>query len=134
MLVTALIANPIGPPGSCRRRRERGEPALERLHKRLTKKGAEAVLSTLLNKAVGFTLGESAMLVRYLDRTELSPETNAVERAIRPFVIAVAATGISEQAPAVPTLLCALYSLLDTARQDNLNPYPLSPYTCSTDY
>ena len=105
-----------------RRRRKRVEPEFERFHAWLTKKGEEVVPSTLLGKAVGYTLGEWEKLVRYLERAELSPDTNEVERAIRPFVIGRNNRRFSAS-PGGAASSCALYSLVKSARQNNLNPY-----------
>ena len=45
------------------------------------------VPKSLLGKAVGYTLKQWDALVRYPDNAGLTPDNNAAENAIRPFVL-----------------------------------------------
>ena len=42
--------------------------------------------STALGKAIAFALGQWPKLIRYLDHSQLTPDNNSCEQAIRPFV------------------------------------------------
>ena len=110
-----------------RQRRERVEPHLERFKTWLTKKGKDVVGSSLLGKAVHYTLARWQMLVRYLDLAALTPDNNAVENAIRPFVVG-RKNWLFSGSPAGARASCALYSLIQTARANGLNPYAYLHY------
>jgi transposase len=58
-------------------RRRRAEPKLERFKQWLTKKNDDVPPSTLVGKAVHYTLSEWDHLVRYLDLAALTPDNNA---------------------------------------------------------
>ena len=106
----------------CEQRRKQAEPVLEKFHGWLTKKRQHVVPSSLLGKAVKYTLDEWPALMRYLDHSALTPDNNAAENAIRPFVpgrknwlFSGSTTGAAAS--------CALYSLIETAKQNGLNPF-----------
>ncbi|MBU8913565.1 MAG: transposase, partial [Spirochaetales bacterium] len=68
-------------------RREKVEPILTAMKGWLAKKSLTVVPGSLLGKAVGYTLKQWDPLVRYLDHAGLTPDNNAAENAIRPFVL-----------------------------------------------
>ena len=63
------------------------EPILEKLRAWLERKSDQVLPQSALGKAARYTLEQWPKLVRYLDSPEHTPDTNAVERAIRPFVL-----------------------------------------------
>lgn len=105
-----------------RLRREQTEPVLENFRGWLAKKGETVVPSSLLGKAVGYTLGQWDKLIRYLDIPELTPDNNRAENAIRPFVLG-RKNWLFSGSPRGAMASCALYSLIETAKQNSLNPY-----------
>jgi transposase len=68
-------------------RRAHVEPILTKLRAWLERRANQVPLSCVLGKAIGYTLGQWPRLIRYLDHAVLSPDTNACEQAIRPFVV-----------------------------------------------
>ena len=70
-----------------RRRREATEPHLEKFRTWLTRKSESVIPKSLLGKAVAYALAEGDALVHYLDHPDLTPDNNAAENAIRPFVV-----------------------------------------------
>ena len=68
-------------------RKKQVEPVLESFKRWLAKKSETVVPSSLLGRAVAYTFKEWDKLVRYLDAPGLTPDNNAAERAIRPFVL-----------------------------------------------
>jgi transposase len=68
------------------RRRKEVEPILTDFLPWLQSKALQVPPSSLLGKAVNYTLGQWEKLVRYLEQAFLTPDTNRVENAVRPFV------------------------------------------------
>ena len=63
------------------------EPVLADFHKWLNKRANDVLPSCLLGKAVGYTLKQWNKLIAYLESSYLTPDNNASENAIRPFVL-----------------------------------------------
>ena len=103
-------------------RREQVEPLLTDLKAWLTKKSQTVVPGTLLGKAVGYTLKQWDPLVRYLDHAVLTPDNNAAENAIRPFVVG-RKNWLFNGSPRGADFSCAIYSVIETAKQNGMNPY-----------
>lgn len=82
------------------------------------------VPTTLLGKAVSYTLGQWESLVRYLDHPALTPDNNAAENAIRPLVLG-RKNWLFSGSPRGADASCAVYSVIETAKQNGLNPYAL---------
>ena len=78
--------------------------------------------TSLLGKAVGYVLKQWESLVRYLDHPALTPDNNAAENAIRPFVLG-RKNWLFNGSPRGANSSCAIYSIIETAKQNGLNPY-----------
>lgn len=63
------------------------EPQLVAMHEWLTVRSQSVTPSSGLGKAISYALGQWNQVVRYLEHTLLTPDNNAVENAIRPFVL-----------------------------------------------
>ena len=111
-------------------RRERVVPVLESFKEWLTKKSETVLPSSLVGKAVGYTLGQWDKLVRYLDHAELTPDNNAAENAIRPFVLG-RKNFLFSGSPRGATASCNLFSIIETAKQNGMNPYGYLYYILS---
>ena len=109
------------------RRRELVEPELERFHKWLVKKQELVVPSTLLGKAVRYALSEWDALCRYLDHAYITPDNNAAENAIRLFVLG-RRNWLFSGSPRGANASCAIYSLIETAKQYGLDPFAYLHY------
>jgi transposase len=104
------------------RRKREAEPVLSSFHSWLTKKSRHVPPSTLIGKAVGYALSQWQKLVRYLDEEFLTPDTNLVENAIRPFVLG-RKNWLFSGNPQGAYASTALYSLIETAKANGLEPY-----------
>ena len=104
------------------KRRERVEPELAKFRQWLENKREQVVPSTLLGKALAYTLEQWDALTRYLDYAELTPDNNFAEQQIRPFVVGRKNWLISGS-PRGAEASCALYSLIQTAKLNGLNPF-----------
>jgi transposase len=69
------------------RRRERCKPILEAFHAWLVEQAGSAPESSKVGEAIGYTLKVWPALERYVDDWQLTPDNNACERGIRPFVM-----------------------------------------------
>jgi len=108
-------------------RQKKAKPIFNDFFKWLSKKSLQVVPKSLLGKAVNYTLGQWGRLLVYLDYPYMTPDNNMAENAIRPFVIGrknwlFAGTPDGAQASA------ALYSLIETAKANKLEPYKYLRY------
>jgi len=108
-------------------RNEKAKPILDDFLKWLSKKSLQVVPKSLLGLAVNYTLKQWARLLVYLDHGDMTPDNNLAENAIRPFVVGrknwlFAGTPEGAQASA------CLYSLIETAKANNLEPYKYLRY------
>ena len=122
-----LRARDLLPQEFLKSRKEQAEPVLESFKLWLAKKSETVVPSTLLGKAMAYTLKEWDKLVRYLDAPGLTPDNNAAERAIRPFVLG-RKNWLFSGSPSGATSSFAIYSIIETGKQNGLNPYAYLHY------
>ena len=100
-------------------RKIRAGPILDDFKKWLIKRQPETPPSTLLGKAIGYTLGQWDKLVAYLESPYLTPDNNACENAIRPFVLG-RKNWLFSQSPEGAESSCGIYTLIETAKQNGL--------------
>jgi transposase len=103
-------------------RKQQAAPILELLRRWLLKKSEETLPSSLLGKAVAYTLGQWPKLERYLEQWFLTPDTNRVENAIRPFCVG-RRNWLFNGSPTGAYASSALYSLIETAKANGIEPY-----------
>ncbi len=104
------------------RRKARVLPILESFKGWLDSKAAQVLPSALLGRAVSYTLNEWSKLVRYLDSPHLTPDTNHIENAIRPFVIG-RKNWLFSGSPVGAHASATLFSLIETAKANGIEPY-----------
>ena len=78
--------------------------------------------SSLLGRAVDYTLAQWDKLVRYRDSPYLTPDNNACENAIRPFVLG-RKNWLFSKSPEGADSSCGMYTLIQTAIRNGLEPY-----------
>ena len=105
-----------------RERQSRAGPILEQFKAWLDKRSPQVPPGSTLGKAISYTLGQWERLIVYLQDGRLRPDNNRAENAIRPFVLGrknwlFAATPDGAHASA------ALYSIIETAKANGLEPY-----------
>jgi transposase len=103
-------------------RQTQTEPLLDNLKQRLEKKERQVPPSTALGKAVSYTLKALPKIQNYLDLACLTPDNNAAERAIRPFVIG-RKNWLHADTPSGAHASAAFYSLIESAKSASLDPY-----------
>ena len=103
-------------------RQERAKPILEEFYAWLSKKSLQTPPKGLLGKAVSYALNQCKKLIGYLEDGRLALDNNMAENSIRPFVIG-RKNWIFSGTPAGAEASAVLYSLVETAKDNNLEPY-----------
>ena len=103
-------------------RRRIVEPILADLGAWLQQRASQVPPETLLGKAVGYALGQWPKLIRYLDHPAMTPDTNAVENAIRPFVLG-RKNWLFSGSPRGAAASARLFSIIETAKANGHEPY-----------
>jgi transposase len=78
-------------------------------------------------EAVNYTISEWGKLIRYLDHHLLTPDNNIIENAIRPFVLG-RKNWLFSNTPRGAHSSAVLYSLIESARANKLDPYKYLRY------
>src|SRR5690554_6610806 len=105
-----------------RLRQDKSKPLLEQLRQWLDKTLHTTVPKGLLGKALGYLDKNWNKLIVYLDDGELAIDNNRAENAIRPFVIG-RKNWLFSDTPRGASASAALYSLIETAKANGLEPY-----------
>ncbi len=108
-------------------RRKQAGPVLDEFHNWLQTKHEAYPPESKLGKAITYTLNEWEKLVHYLDIDFLTPDNNLVENAIRPFVVG-RKNWLFSNTPRGAHSSALLYSLVETAKANNLEPYSYLRY------
>ena len=101
--------------------KKEAEPVLAGFRAWLEKRALEVLPSTLLGKAVEYSLNQWGKLIMYLESHHLTPDNNASENAIRPFVLG-RKNWLFNKSPEGAESSCGMYSLIETAKQNGLEP------------
>ena len=125
-----LRAEHLSPEQFMRKRREQTEPVFEKLLRWLHERTEQVPASTLLGKAIGYTVNEWPKLIRYVDCVDLGPSNNAVEQAIRPFVVG-RKNWLTSGSPAGAKASATWYSIIETAKLNDVEPYLYLRYILS---
>ncbi|QEN03565.1 IS66 family transposase [Thiospirochaeta perfilievii] len=103
-------------------RKKLATPLLDNLKDWLDKKAINIRPESKLGKAVKYTLGQWDKMINYLDCAELTPDNNAAERVVKPLVMG-RKNFLFSGSPEGADALCFFYSLIETAKLNDLNPY-----------
>lgn len=117
-----LRAQQLSPEAFHRSRKEQVLPILQDFKQWLETKALQVPPSALLGKAVNYALKEWEKLQHYLDSPYLTPDTNMIENAIRPFVIG-RKNWLFSGSPRGAHASATLYSLIETAKANGIEPY-----------
>ena len=103
-------------------RREKSEPVLIEFKVWIEFLANQTPPKGLLGKAVNYTLKNWPSLIRYLENGHITPDNNAAENAIRPFVVG-RKNWLFAGHPNGAHASAALFSLIETAKANGLKPY-----------
>lgn len=97
-------------------------PILEAFKEWLDKRSQQTPPKGLLGQAINYTLDQWGRLTGYVQDGRLRPDNNLVENAIRPFVLG-RKNWLFSGHPRGADASAALFSLIETAKANNLEPY-----------
>jgi len=103
-------------------RRARAGPVLEKFNAWLLKRKGEVPESSLLGKAVSYSLEQWDKMAAYLESPYLTPDNNACENAVRPFVVGRKNWLFCQSVDGAKSS-CGMFTLIETAKQNGLVPF-----------
>ena len=103
-------------------RKEQVTPYFDKFKKWMNKILHEVPPQSLTGKAINYALKEWDKLTIYLEVSYLTPDNNAAENAIRPFVVGRKNWLFAYSSEGARANAC-FYSLIETAKLNVLNPY-----------
>ncbi|MCL2768419.1 MAG: IS66 family transposase, partial [Synergistaceae bacterium] len=116
------------PPDERKKRRdEEARPTVEAYFEWAEKNEPLVLAQSLLGKAVTYSLNQRKYLERYLLDGRLELSNNKAERSIKPFVIG-RKNWLFSNTPAGADASALLYSIAETAKENDLNPFPYFQY------
>ncbi len=104
------------------RRKRKAEPHLSDFRMWLSRNSLTVAPQSKLGMAISYALVEFPLAARYIDHPLLTPDTNAVENAIRPFVIG-RKNWLFSGSPRGAHASAGIYSLIETAKANGHDPY-----------
>jgi transposase len=105
-----------------RDRIEKTDPVFKDFKEWLLRESLKVLPSGLAGKAISYTLGQWDTLVRYSAHADLTPDNNAAENSIRPFVLGRKNWMICGS-PDGATYASLFYSLIETAKANDIDPF-----------
>lgn len=103
-------------------RQKDSRPVMDKLKRWLDKHQPHVTPKSVLGKAITYAQNQWPYLMRYLDSGLLDIDNNAAERDIKPFVIG-RKNWLFAQSVRGATASAILYSLVETAKANGLEPY-----------
>ena len=103
-------------------RQIKAKPILDEFGEWLEEQVLKTPPSGLLGTAITYALGQWNRLTVYIEDGRLKPDNNLAENAIRPFVVG-RKNWLFSATPDGAHASAALYSLIETAKANNLEPY-----------
>jgi transposase len=104
------------------KRKARIAPVADRFKAWLDKKALSVRPSSAVGRAVTYALSQWDKVMKYIESPYLTPDNNGAENAIRPFVLG-RKNWLFSGSPEGAEGSCFMFSLIETARQNGLNPY-----------
>ena len=103
-------------------RKREAVPLLNGFNEWLLKRVNEVPPKTLLGEAIHYTLNQWDKLIKYIESPYLTPDNNACENAIRPFVLG-RKNWLFCQSVGGAKSSCGMFTLIQTAKQNGLVPF-----------
>jgi transposase len=112
----------LSPPELCDFRKEKAEGVLSELKAWIDNRVRLTPPKGLLGKALNYALNHWPKLIRYVEDGHITPDNNAAENAIRPFVVG-RKNWLFAGHPNGANAGATLFSLIETAKACGLEPY-----------
>ncbi|OQB95325.1 MAG: Transposase IS66 family protein [Spirochaetes bacterium ADurb.Bin110] len=103
-------------------RRKEQTPRLTAMHSWLIAHAGISPPTLAFGKAVSYALSQWEKITHYLDHELLTPDTNTIENAIRPFVIG-RKNWLFSNTPLGAHASASIYSMIETAKANGHEPY-----------
>lgn len=103
-------------------RQEKAKPVMAKIKAILDARHDTTPPKSLLGKAITYALGQWDRVEVYLENGVISPDNNAAENAIRPFAVG-RKNWLFSGSPAGAKASAAIYSLIESAKANAINPY-----------
>lgn len=103
-------------------RQEHTRPIMDKIKAILDERVMTTPPKSLLGKALAYALGQWNRVVVFLEDGRLRPDNNLAENAIRPFAVG-RKNWLFAGSPAGAHASAIIYSLIETAKANGLNPY-----------
>tara|TARA_B100000446_G_scaffold137525_1_gene129909 strand:- start:8234 stop:9733 length:1500 start_codon:yes stop_codon:yes gene_type:complete len=110
------------PENRLKLRKQQAQPVIDKLKQWLEKSQPNIPPSTTLGKALTYLHNQWPRLVEYLEDGNYPIDNNPAENAVRPFTIG-RKNWLFSQSQAGACASANLYSLIETAKMNGLNPY-----------
>ncbi len=108
-------------------RKDKIQPILDEFHKWLIKTQQETLPKTKIGEAISYTLAQWQYLQNYMLDARLEISNNLAERSLRTFVIG-RKNSLFSDTPNGAFASAVIYSLVETAKENNLKPYEYIKY------
>jgi transposase len=113
------------------RRKEQLKPVFAEFRAWLMDSALAVAPQSQLGKAIAYAQGMFDRAIRFTDHPSLTPDTNAIENAIRPFVVG-RKNWLFSGSPLGAHASAGLYSLIETAKANGHDPYGYLAYIFDT--
>jgi len=108
-------------------RQEKSKPLLDELKQWCDNTVTKTAKESAIGKAIRYTINQWDSLIRYIEDGNIQIDNNAAERHIKPFVIG-RKNWLFNQTPRGANASALLYSLVQTAVANNLEPFDYIKY------
>lgn len=105
-----------------RERQEKSKPILNEFELWVKELSLKVPPKSLLGKAVFYTLSQWPRLVKYLEDGIINIDNNWIENSVRPFAVGRKNWLFSDR-PVGAAASATIYSIIETAKNNNLEPY-----------
>ncbi len=112
----------LAPDGIVSLRKEKAVPVLEEFKAWMDKRLSQTPPKGLLGQALSYAITRWHKLIRYTENGYITPDNNAAENALRPFVVG-RKNWLFAGHPNGAHAAATLYSLIETAKACGLDPY-----------
>jgi transposase len=112
-------------------RNEESKKILDNFHKWLQEAKSQALPKSSFGTAIGYSLKQWFKLIKFIEDGNLSIDNNKAERAIRPFVVG-RKNFLFSNTPKGATASARIYSIIETAKGNNVSPYYYLKYLFET--
>ena len=117
-----MLFRSLTPEERYEKRLEQGKPVLDALLSWANEMQVKTAPKSAMGRAIHYLLEQWPYLIRYLDDGRLELSNNRAERSIKPFVMG-RKNWLFANTPGGAQASSVIYSLIETAKENQLDPY-----------